>query len=269
MNAYLAWQHVAIYEIGEAERIGLHGYTNTFPSDTDEIEIIIQSGEYNLELPSRRNQQGFPAIDYMLYGGTGQIDMILQGLTPERLAFLEDIVARVSVLPSQVLNDWNNGYRDAFVSNTSSDASGAVNKLVNDYVFYFEKYLRTDKIGIPAGVFSGTSDADAVEGNYVNDQSKVLFNQALNSSVNFFNGIHFGGSTDGISLDDYLDYVNEIQNAENLSDIINDQFVVIEQKATLLDDSFSNQVENDNTLMFDTFDELQVNVINMLSLIHI
>src|SRR5690606_32669456 len=66
--AYLAWQHVGMFEIGKAESIGLQGYTNTDPVDQNEIELAITSGVYHLELPSRRNQQGLSGLDYMING---------------------------------------------------------------------------------------------------------------------------------------------------------------------------------------------------------
>ena len=62
----------------------------------------------------------------------------------------------------EVSNSRTDGYRDEFVNKDGSTATSSVNKLVNDYLFYYEKFLRAGKIGMPAGVFSGDPLSDRV-----------------------------------------------------------------------------------------------------------
>ena len=45
-------------------------------------------------------------------------------------------------------------------------ATSSINKLVNDFIFYFEKGYRANKIGILAGVFSDNPLPDRVEAYY-------------------------------------------------------------------------------------------------------
>ena len=54
------------------------------------------------------------------------------------------------------LTDWKGSYRSTFVNSKSNTATSSLNKLVNDFIFYYEKGLRANKIGIPAGVFSAS-----------------------------------------------------------------------------------------------------------------
>lgn len=261
-DAYLAWQWVEMYEIGEAELLRLQGLTNTYPPDPQEIETIIAAGEYNLDLPSRRNQQGFPAIDYLINGladtDQGTVDTFAQ---TQYQTFLMDLVNRLNDLTSQVLTDWKDSYRDEFVLNSGSSATASVNKLTNDYVFYYEKFVRAAKIGIPAGVFSGTKDQATVEAYYQNDFSKTLFNEALNAAQDFFNGKHFSSSTTGEGYASYLDYLREIQGGDDLKQMINDQFDVARATGSGLADSFAEQVVSNNVLMLQTYDDLQENVV--------
>lgn len=266
-SAYLAWQWVAMFEIGPAETIGLQGYTNTYPVASEEIESSIAAGNYNLELPSRRNQQGQSALDYMINGLSGSDEEIVARYTSDITGdayrtYLTDVTSRLDVNISEVLADWESSYRETFVNNDGSSATGAVNKITNDYIFYFEKHLRAGKIGIPAGVFSGKPDATDVEGYYASDFSKELFLEALAASKAFFNGHHFGSSQPGPGFKSYLDYLNTITEGPDLAMAINDQFGVIETTADLLSASFSDQVLDDNTLMLNTYDALQDNVIN-------
>lgn len=265
-SAYLAWQWVAMFEIGRAEMISLQSYTNLYPTNPAEIEISIASGNYNLELPSRRNQQGFPAIDYLI-NGLGDTDSEIVSVYANEQngdaykTYLSDIVTRLNNLTTEVVSDWENSYRDTFVANDGSSATGAVNKIANDYIYYFERHLRASKIGVPAGVFSGTPDASDVEAYYGSDFSKALYEEALAASKAFFNGQHFGITTTGEGFSTYLDYLNSIKEGEDLVKLINDQFAIIESTGGQLSNNLSEQVETNNTLMLNTYDELQENVV--------
>lgn len=66
--SYLAWQSASLFEIGPAESRSLRNFTNIYPCDTGEIEAAIQSANYSLTLPSTFDSQGFPALDYLLFG---------------------------------------------------------------------------------------------------------------------------------------------------------------------------------------------------------
>ena len=163
-----------------------------------------------------------------------------------------------------MLDDWKNGYRDTFVNNEGSEATSSFNKLVNDYIFYYEKHLRAGKIGIPAGVFTGSSAPEKVEGLY-SGKSKELFMAGLDATQAFFNGKSPDSNlaVEGIGLKTYLDFVQDISGGEDLGELINVQFESAKQQAEELEENFSIQVETDNSVMLQTYDELQKNVVNM------
>lgn len=267
-EAYLAFQHVSMFEMGTAMQIRFRDNLNIYPTDTDEINLNITEGDYNLELPSLVDSQGFPALDYLLYGLGDTDEEILEFYTTGDNAsafrtYLTDLTERIDTLAGQVLDSWTSGYRDEFVANSGNGANSSLDMMVNDYIFYYEKNLRAGKIGIPAGVFSGTPLSTHVEAYYSKGFSKALFNEALTASINFFNGTHFNGGTDGQSLDDYLDYLNTMKNGTDLAALINDQFESAEEEAEALNNDFAAQVETDNSLMLSTYDALQRNVVNM------
>lgn len=264
LSAYTSWQHVSIFEIGKAELLTLRDFTNVFPTSAESIETNIATGEYDFNLPSTRNQQGFPALDYLLHGPGSDVELIAKFENNSNYSvYLMDLVNRLHNLTSQVVNDWKNGYRDVFVSKSGSDATSSVNKIVNDLLLYYEKSLRAGKVGIPAGVFSTTPLPDRVEGYYKGDISKLLLTNALNSTINFFNGNHSNDNVEGIGLDDYLIYLNSISDGENLSMLINSQFGVVNVAIGELNDNFSTQIETDNTKLLGVYDELQKNVVLM------
>lgn len=261
LDANLAWQKVGMFEIGKAEAITLINFTNIYPANTEDIISSIESGEYDLTSVSKQDEQGFPAIEYMIYG-VRDSDQAIVDLYAQEMAnhpyktYLLALTDRLEILTKSVLHDWKNGYRDAFVSNSGSEATSSVNKLVNDYIFYYEKHLRAGKIGIPAGVFSGSTAPQKVEGLY-SGKSKVLFMTGLEAMQDFFNG------EQGESLKSYLEFVNTITRGEDLAGTIDVQFDLTITQAEALPTNFSTQVESDNSVMLQTYDELQKNVVNL------
>ncbi|WP_459212349.1 imelysin family protein [Aquimarina rhabdastrellae] len=262
LAAYVSWQRVSMFEIGKADELALRNWTNIYRADVAEIDSKIASGTYNLELPSSNNEQGFPALDYLI-NGLGDTDaVILEKYTTDAVAanyksYLSDVVTRMVSLTNQVVADWNGGYRDTFVSNIANTSAGSVNVMVNVYIEYFERYLREGKIAIPSGARTGTVLPQNVEAFYKEDVSKQLFNEALLASNSFFNGRHVTSTTTGESLASYLNYIHGIAGGDNIATAINNQFDAIEQKASQLNNNFVTQLTDDKTVLLQTFDELQ------------
>ena len=266
LDAYLAWQSVSMFEIGKAEELSLRNFTNIYPTDAAAIEENVEDRNYKLDLPSKNDEQGFPALDYLLYGLADTDEALVARYTEEEqgeayCTYLTAVVNRMVELTTQVVNDWNGSYRGTFVQNVGSSATSSFNKLVNDYLFYYEKALRAGKIGIPAGIFSGTPLPETVEGYYAGDVSKPLFLEALNATQNFFNGKHFASDAEGEGLKSYLDYLNTLKDGEDLSARINQQFDEARNAAQSLNDSFAEQITTDNAAMLATYDQLQRNVV--------
>ena len=260
--AYVSFQNVSMFEVGKAEDIRYRNRLNVYPTKVAQIEDFIASGNYDFDLPSTIDKQGFPAMDYMLNGLAENDAEIVTFYTTNSNAvgyknYLSTLSHTIKSLSNEVLTSWTGGYRDTFVANTSSSASGAVDKLTNDYIFYFEKALRAGKVGIPAGIFSNGTLPQNVEAFYKKDISKELLLEAIDASVDFFNGKSFNGTSNGESFKTYLDYLNTIKNGENLSALINNQFTVAKNKANGLNANFVEQIETDNSKMLASYDELQ------------
>ncbi len=261
LNAYKAWQVVSMFEIGKAEEVQIRNFTNIYPTDVDAILENISSEEVNLELPSNYDTQGFPAIDYLLFGlSSDDVDLMTQ-LDGEAGAYLTVLVDRLYTLSQVVLSDWNDGYRETFIDNDGSSATASVDKVVNDYLFYYEKFLRASKIGLPAGVFTGSELPRLVEAPYSRIYSKELLMHGFQASRDFFNGTASHGQSDAVSLSHYLDYIFESNAMPNVSSSIHTQWDVIETAISLLQDDLYSQVEEDNSVMLAAYDELQKNVI--------
>lgn len=263
IEAYTAWQYVSMFEIGPAEAVTLRNFTNIYPADVQGIDDNIAQGGYNLTLPSTNDEQGFPALDYLINGLFDADANIVAAFSTDHETYLDDVISRLVELSTGVLNEWTSTYRSSFVNNSGSTATSAVNKMVNDYMFYYEKSLRAGKVGIPAGVFSSSPLNDRVEAFHHGEVSKALLLAALNATQDFFNGKHFGASATGESLNSYLDFLNTIREGEDLAGLINGQFNAARNAINSLSNNLSDQVTSNNSMMLQAYDQLQMNVVLM------
>ncbi|QKX05767.1 imelysin family protein [Aquimarina sp. TRL1] len=264
VDAYKAWQHVSMFEIGKAEELRYKEFMNIYPTNTTNIKSNI-SGTYDLTSISLQDEQGFPALDYLINGlGESDADILVFYTTDGEAAnykkYMTDLVARMTTLTDEVVGSWTNGYRDTFVNSSGSSATSSLDKMANDYVYHYEKNLRAGKVGIPAGVWTGTASDNSVEALYKGDLSKVLLLENLTAMQNLFNGVHFGKTTTGESFKTYLDFLNTLKNEQDLSKLINNQFDASRTAIDKLGDDFSAQVRNNNESMLETYSVLQKNV---------
>lgn len=261
--AYIDFQTVSMFEIGKAEEINYRNFLNTYPANAADIQSKSESGNYNLELPSSYAEQGFPALDFLINGlaDTDTAVISFYESNPGYKNYLRDVAHRINFLTSQVSNSWQEDFRDTFVDNTSSSSTGAVDRFTNDYVMYFEKFLRSGKIGYPAGAFTGEPSPENAEAYYSQGLSKRLYVRSLESVQDFFNGKNFEGTGSGPSYRHYLDYLDSMKDGGKLSSFINDQFTTVIEQASGLDESLRSQVETNNTNMLVAFDELQKQVV--------
>lgn len=267
LEAYKAYQYVAIYSFGKSEEINLKESANTYPTSASGIEANITAGTYNLALLSQFDKQGFPALDYLI-NGLGTTDAVIvtyystNANATKYKKYLTDVTTRLKTNVDTVLADWNSGYKATYIANSGTSVSSSVNITTNNFVKNLEKNVRSGKLGIPAGVFSsGVKFPEKVEAYYKNDVSKELLNTAIKASQDFFNGKHFNSATTGEGLKSYLDYLNTVRNGEKLSTIINNQFAAIFTVNATLNNSFSNQITTDNSKMILAYDALQKNIV--------
>jgi len=264
IEAYLGWQKVSMFDIGKAEEIGLRNYTNIYPTDTTAIKNNITSQDYNLELPSNFDTQGFPALDFLLYGIASTESEIIDILsTPPYQLYLGDLVTRLFDLTQEATYDWELTYAGSFINNDGSSGTASVDKLVNDFLFYYERYLRAGKIGLPAGVFSGNAIAQSVEAPYSGIYSKGLFLTAFEAVHHFFEGRSFDGLGKFMSLKDYLNHISMENNSDDIATKIIEQWTQVSLAAAELDNNLKDQVINDNMAMLSVYDELQKAVVVM------
>lgn len=258
----LAWQDANIFQFGPAESLALRAALNTFPTDTDQINANIESGDYNLETAENQAATGFPAVGFLLHGTGDTNQQIVSEFTTaknasNRMAYLQDNVDSILENAGAILNEWSadgGNFIGTFLSdaNAGTDVGSSLGMLVNAYTLHYERFLRDGKIGIPSGVRSaGVPRASATEAFY-GGYSNELALANLQAFGRVFLGTGLNG-TDGIGLEENLIALE----AASLSDEITAQLDEATTALQGLNDPLSSQIENDNEPVTSAFQEMQ------------
>lgn len=258
LAAYKTWQYVVLFSsIGKAAELNVNRWVNKYPTDTATIESNITNGSIDLSLSSTNAQQGFPALDYLLYGVAGDDTAIIAKYNSASYStYLTAVVDRLKALNTPVLNDWNGTYRNTFIASSGNSIGSSVNVMVNDYVFNYEKYFRIYKLGGPLAIFGGSVRPEELEVFY-GRQSKELCLTALDAIENFFSGKHYSSTTEGESFKSYLTHLDIKRDGEALAPVMLAQMQSARTKINLLNSDFVTQLNTDTAPANTAYTEIQ------------
>lgn len=261
-TAYLTWQAVDLLEFGPEASISLRNYINTYPVTISKVDANVTSGSYDLEQFGNKDAQGFPALDYLLSGIAGTNAAIISYYTTDasasgRKQYLQALAAKMLEKVTQVKTAWN-AYRSTYVSSLGTDAGSSLSLTTNAFVLYFERYLRSGKIGLPAGAMTGVAAPSLTEAYYTPSLSKDLAVAAINAVKNFYNGKGYSNNIDGMGFNDYLTAIGtKDQNGKAMSAVINDDLTAATSSLTALPVTIKDGVSNNRTEILAVYQQLQ------------
>lgn len=268
-DAYVVWQKVELFEVGPAEDAMLRTHFNIYPFNVARAESNITSGIYNLDEAGQISAQGFPAIDYFL-NGTGEDDAAILAWFNDptkgtnRKKYLRDVVGKMSDKLQVVVSEWNGSYRNTFINNVGTDVASSTGKLVNAYILHYERFVRSGKIGIPAGIMGSSLISPApekVEAFYQRDLSKELALTAQQAVLDFYRGKSFNSTSTGPSFKTYFAALgSKGLDGRLLADILDDQFGKAMLKLNDTQADFYKQIQTDRSKMVSVFEEMQLAV---------
>lgn len=268
-DAYIEWQKVELFEVGPAEEVMLRTHFNIYPFNVAQAESNINSGNYNLDEAGQIATQGFPAIDYFL-NGTGTTDEVVLAwfVDPDKAAnrkkYVQDVVGKMNDKLEVVVNEWNGSYRNTFVNNTGTDVASSTGKLVNAYILHYERFVRSGKVGIPAGIMGSSLISPAsekVEAFYQKDLSKELALTAQQAVFDFYRGKSFSSASTGPSFKSYFATLgSKGVDGRLLADILDEQFGKAMLKLNDTQADFYTQIQSDRSKMVAVFEEMQLAV---------
>jgi hypothetical protein len=256
----MAWQRVEMINIGKAEEIYYNSKMNIYPVNTARVSANISSGTYDFNNANNNAAQGFPTIDYMLYGLGESDEKIIEVYTNDNnhANYLTDVTENMKNITEDVVGSWET-YKNEFISSTDNTATSAFNIMVNDFLFYYEKGFRANKIGIPGGVFSSGPLPENVEGYYSRVNSKKYAIEAYMGIIEFYEGKEHGSGNyySGANLKSIISDLDENTGDNNLGNKISDKMTIALEKINDLDDNFVSQIETNNIKLLQTYDAIQ------------
>lgn len=261
-TAYLLWQQVDLLEFGPAEDVSLRMYMNTYPTTVSKIDANITAGSYNLEEFGNKDAQGFAALDYLLNGIDNTNSGVITQYTTDaqataRKQYLNDVVNKMLAKVQGVKNAWGS-YRNTFVEATGTDVNSSLSKMANAYVLYYERYLRSGKIGLPAGAMTGVAKADISEAYYTPELGKELALAALNATLHYYRGMSFASNAEGQGMKDYFAAIATKDDQGNLlADVTDEQLNEAITALQALNTTIIDGVTNNRPQVLGIYEQMQ------------
>ena len=249
-TAYMVWQKVDLLEFGPAFDASLRSFINTYPVTLSKLDANITSGSYDLEAFGNKDAQGFPSLDYLL-NGIALDKYTSDAQAQNRKQYLLAVVNKMIEKVTKVKNDWV-AYRNTFVNSTSTDVNSSLSIMVNNFVLYYERYLRGGKIGLPVGAMTGVAKPELVEAYYSQDLSKNLAAEALKNVIAFYKG------ATGESMKTYLAALGtKDDNGVLMADVIETELQQALAAVGNLNGPLATAVQNDRATVLKAYDEIQ------------
>jgi uncharacterized protein len=257
-TAYLAWESCSEYEFGPASDQSLLTTTiNVFPTDSTLIKSDISSGSYTIDGIANLKAQGFPGIDFLLFGADNATTLgryTTDIAAANAKTYLSAIVASVKTKATAVAIAWSpagGNYLAAFTAATGVNAGSSFSLLVNSFVQDYDIVLKSYKLGIPIGKYGATVlplAQEKVEGYYSGISLQLLVQQ-----VTAMQHMYLGGT--GYGIDDKVSASKAQANGVPLNDAINAAFTTLLAKLAALQDPLSAAIVNNNTAVNDVYTE--------------
>lgn len=211
-EAYLAYQAAAVHNYFATANQGLVSTSNLFPVDTVLLANLIANESYNFNTTAQERANGFPAIDYMLYGPDDILTYFMEDA--KRLSFLQALVDAMKLKSESLADQWGGSLKTNFVQNGGTALGSSISVQLNESLLYYEDHIRENKVGIPIGRLGPNdspipADPTKMEAYYQSlfDGNESFTLALLSASIEEMEDIYLGTTstdTDGQGYDDLL-----------------------------------------------------------------
>jgi uncharacterized protein len=255
-NAYKAWASCSEFEFGPATDIFLTThFINSFPTDTVTIKANIGGATYAIDGIGNYAAQGFPAMDYLLFGN-GNNAVLTQFTTDAHATGAKQYLAALSATlkskSAAVVTAWSTSggnYLTTFINGKGVDAGSSLSLFVNAYVQDFDVNLQNYKVGIPIGLYGPTvlpKSPQKLEAYY-----SGLSTQLLIAQVQAYQKIYLGGLNTKVAA------TTAQNNGMPLNDAINAELTTLISKIEALPDPLSIGIQNNAPSINDAYTEIR------------
>lgn len=233
-TTFIDFLHCNAFNFGPGEKsiVGtFHENLGIWPVNVLRLEERISQSNTNFN-DFERDTRGFQAMEYLLFGTDALLKLqdTVQG--NKRKAYLIALRDHARTWIQDMNTGWS-GYKETFISSDGKDVGSSTALLYNEFLKSYEA-IKNFKIGLPAGNRAGQTQAEPekVE-SYYSSKSVQHIRENFISVENIWRGKSRSG-TDGLGFDDWL---NTLQDGQNLKAQTEAQFAVVHAQNTTFQDS--------------------------------
>lgn len=253
-NAYVAYESCTQFEFGPAvDQSLVTTIVNVFPTDTNTIKNNMTTGNFTIDGLSNFKAQGFPSLDYILYGANSAT-VVANFSTAANAAnaqkYLAAVSASLKAKAAAVLNAWlptGGNYLATFSAATGVDAGSSLSILVNAFVYDYDVILKNYKLGIPIGKYGASTipqDPAKVEGFY-GGLSLTLLHAELQSMQRVYTG----------AFEKKVVASSAQSNGGSLNDAIKNQLATVITKVNAIPETLSGSITTNAAAVNDAYTE--------------
>ena len=85
-------------------------------------------------------------VEAKIFGDSKIIEKFSQS-DNKYISYLTNVIDKMYSVTSEVSSYWTDN-KDSFISSTENTSTSSIKKVTNDFIFYYEKGFRANKIGI-------------------------------------------------------------------------------------------------------------------------
>ncbi|MEM9544604.1 MAG: imelysin family protein [Bacteroidota bacterium] len=212
MDSYVAYQAAAVHDYYATVNVDLVNTTNLYPIDVEFLDELIDTESYNFNVTAQQRANGFPAIDYLLYG----LEDVVSSFSnePKRANFLLELAKAMKEKADNLVDRWTGSLEENFINNGGTELGSSVSVQLNGIMVYYEDHVRGNKVGLPIGR-SGPNDTPfdpdptIIEAYYqsIENSNDDVSLALLKAAVEEMEDIYLGTTSledDGIGYEDLL-----------------------------------------------------------------
>ncbi len=210
--AYTAYQAAAVHNYYATANADLVNTTNLYPIDIPTLEELIDTEAYNFNVSAQQRANGYPALDYLLYGLV-DVNGTFSANT-KTAVFLVELITAMMDKADLIVDRWTGRLRDNFSGNGGVELGSSVSVQLNRSLVYHEDHIRENKVGIPVGRLGPNDtpiepDGTKIEAYYqsIIDGNDNVALSMVRAAISEMEDIYLGtGSSgeDGIGYEDLL-----------------------------------------------------------------
>lgn len=212
LETNLAYQATAVHNYFATANLDFVNTTNLYPVDVSLLEAFIETEAYDFNSTAQQRANGFPALDYLLYGLADPIATFSD--SPKAVTYLTQLTLAMKERADLNVENWTGSLRENFINNGGVELGSSVSVQLNEIMFYYEDHVRGNKVGIPIGRLGPNdtpfdSDPTKIEAYYQSlaEANESVTLRMVRVAVEEMEDIYLGtgdSGTNGIGYDDLL-----------------------------------------------------------------